>query len=129
MTEGKTPYRCPHCDNYSCPQCQERVKRLRAASPVSEVVTEPVAWISFADNGNVRLWTMDQARAEREIGSGVKMTPLYAHPPSNNQELIEALRSIKAICIDDSSDGSARERSLDIAVAALSTLSGGNTQS
>jgi hypothetical protein len=65
---------------------------LNAASPVCEVVTEPVAWISFADNGNVRLWTMDQARAEREIGSGVKMTPLYAHPPSNNQELIEALR-------------------------------------
>ncbi|BEV47307.1 hypothetical protein [Afipia carboxidovorans] len=49
--------------------------RLAAQSP------EPVAWIDFADNGNVRLWTHKKARMSAEEAEGRKMTPVYTATP------------------------------------------------
>lgn len=33
--------------------------------------TVPVAWIAFADNGNIRLWTADERRAKDEKSRGL----------------------------------------------------------
>lgn len=60
--------------------------RLAAQSP------EPVAWIDFADNGNVRLWTHKKARMLAEEAEGRKMTPVYTAPPRSASDgaLLEA---------------------------------------
>lgn len=35
--------------------------------------TDPVAWIAFADNGNIRLWTADEGRANDEKARGLDL--------------------------------------------------------
>lgn len=64
--------------------------RLAAQSP------EPVAWIDFADNGNVRLWTHKKARMSAEEAEGRKMTPVYTAPPRSASDgaLLEAAAKI-----------------------------------
>lgn len=41
---------------------------------------EPKAWINFADNGNVRIWTSNEDVAALRQEHGFDMQPLYLHP-------------------------------------------------
>jgi hypothetical protein len=51
------------------------LRRLAALSepPPSAATGVPVAWIAFADNGNVRFWTSEPQRAEAEKQRGLDL--------------------------------------------------------
>ena len=68
---------------------------------------EPVAWIDFAENDNIRLWTSEKRRADAEMALGRKMTPVYTAPPAD-AGMREALDT--AFCaMKDLRDGLHRE--------------------
>lgn len=61
-------------------EAAETAQRLRAAprtpaegeeAAYDRSKTVPVAWIAFADNGNIRLWTADERRAKDEKSRGL----------------------------------------------------------
>lgn len=65
----------------------------------------PIAWISFAENGNIRLWTSDEGRAKDEKARGLDMraftlaelVALISRIPAQPQEapqIVTAARSV-----------------------------------
>jgi hypothetical protein len=73
--DGKTDW-----GNDTLPTVQKAVsivrEKLAAVAPAQcDVLTaqEPVAWIAFAENGNVRFWTSDPHRTQREKERGLDL--------------------------------------------------------
>jgi hypothetical protein len=49
---------------------------------------DPVAWVGFAENGNIRLWGKDRAGAEaRAAARGLKCEPVYRAAPQQSPRL------------------------------------------
>lgn len=75
------------------------LRRLASSDSGVKGEPEPVAWIDFADNSNVRLWTSEKHRADAEVAAGRKMTPVYAAPPADagmRETFVRVLASLAA---------------------------------
>lgn len=65
-------------------KCDAAWERIAAAVRAPADAT-PAAWVVYAPNGNVRLWSTEQRRAnECAEANGLTVTPLYAHPPADS---------------------------------------------
>jgi len=75
-----------------------RIRSALVEMPAVKGEPEPVAWIDFADNCSVRLWTSEKHRADAEMALGRKMTPVYTAPPADAgmREALEVLVLFRA---------------------------------
>ena len=70
------------CENDDCPASEVSTpgagKWNTRSDPAQSAPgsTDAVAWVEYADNGNIRFWTDDAERAQRESAKGRSLQPL-----------------------------------------------------
>lgn len=72
---------------------------LQGRDVAPAATSEPAAWIDFADNGNIRFWTADPARAKAEKESGrplrmftlAELVSLAARRTPSKEALVELI--------------------------------------
>lgn len=66
------------------------------ATAVIEQPVAPIAWASFVENGNCRIWFSNQESAEKwGRKNNLTLVPLYATPQSNVQPTLEITKKAK----------------------------------
>ena len=97
ITSERDELREKYTDTYWALDDAARENTSLRAQLTEIAATEPVAWVRYAENGNIRIWTSasdHSVKLAKETGE--PLTPLFTRPmpAESNAELVEALEKL-----------------------------------